>query len=850
VSSEQRPFLPEEWSDLAPLLDQLLDTPTSERPALLDTLTAGNPVRRSQLEQLLAECERERPLLEAGAAGAFPGLLLDDDGPALPEVLGERYRIESELGSGGMARVYLAQDLKHDRRVAVKVIRHEIASSLGHDRFLREIGIAARLRHPNIMPLYDSGEVRGLLYFTMPFEPGKSLRARLDTGPPLGITEAISILRDVARALACAHDQGVVHRDIKPDNVLLSGDAAVVTDFGIAKALSVSAIETGGTTTHTGTVVGTPAYMSPEQATGDPSADHRTDIYAFGCLGYELLAGSPPFVGSPHRVISAHIAELPRPLAELRPDVPESIAALIDRCLRKNPEDRPASASELLEALGAATTSRAPVAFPRRRQARRLTVIAVVLIVATLGAWQFRAAAAGGPVSIGVLPLEVTGDAAQDLAEGFTEDLATSLVRTPWLAVPSRSGARNYSGRDAVDARVVCDTLRVRYLLMGSLRESAEGRRVTLRLVQCEPDRVRWAETFTAPFHLEDIRNRIVRAVSDTLRPDAGRFALQFAVDTSQRQLATNDDAYVIYLRGKKRLSDRGLGVLASIDLFREAIALDSTAARAWSGLSLALGLSVVTQLHSLDSVRAELVASARHAMRLDPGLAESHVALGVYHGLELQWEQAERELGRAIALDPLHIESRAQYTRILLVQGRFADAHRQMNAALQADPASSQIFSFKGHVFTLERRLDSARVWSNRAFQTNPDAHITRIFRGMLLAREGRAIEAARQVRSLPRYEAYALYLLAAAGDSATVRAQLATLSGSQLGSAAPETARAYALLGLGDTVGGLDALERGLANREVWPNISYTALPVFDAVRGSQRFQELRRRARLPPL
>ena len=247
--SNREPLLPSDWSELSPLLDRLLDAPSSERRALLGELAGDNPGRRAELERLMAECEHEPLLLERPAVERFPQLREESEGPPLPEVLGGRYRIERELGRGGMARVYLAHDLRHARFVAVKVIRHEIASSLVRDRFLREIGIAARLRHPNIMPLYDSGDVDGLLYFVMPYEEGKSLRARLDLSPKLGVAEGVSILRDVARALACAHEQGVVHRDVKPDNVLLSGDAAVVTDFGIAKALTVAATESGTTVT-------------------------------------------------------------------------------------------------------------------------------------------------------------------------------------------------------------------------------------------------------------------------------------------------------------------------------------------------------------------------------------------------------------------------------------------------------------------------------------------------------------------------------------------------------------------------------------------------------------------------
>jgi len=453
VSDDREPLLPGNWSELAPLLDQLLDAPASERAALLAALAGDDPTRRVSLERLLAESERDLPLLEQPAVEAFPQLH-HEVGPLLPEVLGGRYRIEREVGRGGMARVYLAHDVKHARRVAVKVIRPEIASSLARERFLREIGIAARLRHPNIMPLYDSGDVDDLLYFVMPYEEGKSLRARLDREPKLGIAEAVSILRDVARALACAHEQGVVHRDIKPDNVLLSGDAAVVTDFGISKALTVAATEAGTISgTQAGTVIGTPAYMSPEQAIGDPATDHRADVYAFGCLAYEVFAGAPPFAGTTsHQIISAQLSERPKPIAEHRPDMPDAVARLIARCLEKNPADRPASATELLDVLGTPIATREQ-AVATHLWSGRVSAVVVGLVALVLGGWYAARATAGGPVTIAVLPLDVTGDSAQGLAKAFTDDLANALIRVQWLSVKSRGGASNYSGRTNIAPR-------------------------------------------------------------------------------------------------------------------------------------------------------------------------------------------------------------------------------------------------------------------------------------------------------------------------------------------------------------------------------------------------------------
>jgi serine/threonine protein kinase len=392
-------LLPDRWQELSPLVDAVLDAPAELRSSVLTMLSADDTGLRAEIERLVAECERAVPMLDRPVAEGFSRLLVEGADAATPQTLGGRYQIVREVGRGGMARVYLARDIKHSRSVAVKVIRSDLAVSLGRDRFLREIEIAAGLRHPNIVPVYDSGDADGALYFVMPFEEGPSLRLRLARDGVLPVSESLSVLRDVARALAYAHERGVVHRDVKPDNVMLSGGAAVVTDFGIAKAVSAarSDVPEGalpvGAITKPGAVFGTPAYMAPEQAVGDPSTDHRADIYSFGCLAYELFAGHPPFHDLPtHEMIAAHVAADPILLSEVSAAVPDSVSHLVARCLEKKAAARPQSAQELLAALDAFQSGPNEAARRSRRPSLGALATSVILGFAMVAYFVARAA--------------------------------------------------------------------------------------------------------------------------------------------------------------------------------------------------------------------------------------------------------------------------------------------------------------------------------------------------------------------------------------------------------------------------------------------------------------------------
>src|ERR1017187_5598183 len=389
----------------------------------------------------------------------------------LQRTLSGSYTLERELGGGGMSRVFVAEETRLRRRVVIKVLSPELAQGISVERFEREIQLAASLQQANIVPVLSAGDTNGLPFFAMPFVEGESLRHHLARGP-LPIAEVISVLRDVSRALSYAHGRGIVHRDIKPDNVLLSAGAAVVTDFGIAKAISAGL-------TQTGTSIGTPAYMAPEQAAGDPNVDHRADIYALGCMAYELLAGQPPFTGqTAQRVIAAQLTEAPRPIGDLRADVPPALGAMVMRCLEKRPSDRPQSADEVVHLLDGIHVSgagaAAPVAMRSGTTARRrflvtaavASVVAIAIVVWLMGRNR-SSAVANATRSLAVLPIEnAGGDSTKEyLADGMTSELAGNLRQTPGIEVAGDLSTFRFKHSRLGPAQIA-DQLRVGMLLL------------------------------------------------------------------------------------------------------------------------------------------------------------------------------------------------------------------------------------------------------------------------------------------------------------------------------------------------------------------------------------------------
>jgi serine/threonine-protein kinase len=660
----------------------------------------------------------------------------------LRAALAGRYTLEREIGSGGMATVYLAEDVKHHRKVALKVMRPELAASMGATRFLREIETAAQLQHPHILPLHDSGEADGFLYFVMPYVEGESLRTRLARGGELPVGEAVRVLRDVADALAHAHARGVVHRDIKPDNVLLSGRHALVTDFGVAKAVSEATGRQSITTV--GVALGTPSYMSPEQAAADPHIDHRADIYALGCLAYELLAGRPPFVGdSAQQVLAAHVTQAATPVTSGRPAVPPGVNTLVMRCLEKKPADRWQTAEEVLVQLeglmtpsgGVTPTDTRPLTGVRVPVGPRRAVIGAIaagVALVALAGWALLGRGVGGASGekprLVVLPPRNLGPPEQAyVADGIAEEINNRLVGLSGLEVIGRTSAERYRDTDK-SPRQIGEELGVQYLL--ALRVGSEGPasgrrlRVSAELLRGATEAQLWGKSFVADstddwFRVQgEIATEVASAMGVTMGSgERGRVA---ARPTS------NAEAYDYYLRGQAAVN-RGYGIATFRDAeqrFTRAVELDPRFALAWAGLAMAH-----TELYWFQADRSarrlELAQAAiDRATALAPEDPEVVFMRGVhrYH-VFLDYEGALTELRRAAALDPGRAEPYEWMGYVQRRSGRLTEAIGSLEQAVRLDPQAGRLLGGLAETYSgAGRYLDAVRFAERAVDQTPTD--------------------------------------------------------------------------------------------------------------------------------
>jgi serine/threonine-protein kinase len=663
----------------------------------------------------------------------------------LTAALADRFAIERELGRGGMATVYLARDRKLDRLVALKVLLPEIAAALGPDRFLREIQIAAKLSHPHILQLYDSAEIEGRLFYVMPYVEGESLRQRLDREPRLPVAEAVRLAAEVAGALDYAHHQGIVHRDIKPENILLHTGQAIVADFGIARAIDAAAAEAGHTEmTATGVVLGTPPYMSPEQITGDP-VDGRTDVYALGCVLYEMLAGRPPFTGpSAQAVLARHTIEPVPSLRKVRTDIPVAIERTVAKALAKAPQDRFASAAELRDALTGAAP--APGLTMRWRVGRRAAVVALLVaalgIAAVVWASRGRRGTAAQP-SLAVLPFvnESSSPDDQYFAYGITDELINALGQVPGVRVTARTSA--FALRDSgLDVRTIGARLGATMLLEGTVQRAGGTIRVTAQFINAATGAVLWSDTYRRQGKdIIDVEDEISHAIVGALQLHL------IGTDHPLVQRRTdNPEAYDLYLKGRyfwnQRMAPQALG--RAIGYFEQAIALDSSYARAWAGLADAYSLLPAFGDAPPSDAFTKAKAAAQRAVALDSTLADAHTSLGiiaVFH--DWDWATAAREFDRSLALDPTESRTHLFHAWYYRSVGRLADALDELRTAQRLDPVSPIINARVAVVLRLMHRYDAAAAVARQAIELDSSNVNAYVELGQVLAVERKLPEA-----------------------------------------------------------------------------------------------------------
>ena len=574
----------------------------------------------------------------------------------LGTALAGRYTVERELGRGGMATVYLADDLKHRRQVAIKVLRPELGSMLGPDRFTREIRMAAGLTHPHILPLHDSGEADGLLFYVMPYVRGESLRQKLSREKQLPIEETIAIVRQVASALDHAHAHGLIHRDIKPENILLHEGEAMVTDFGIALAAGAAP---GERLTATGLMVGTPEYMSPEQAAGERTLDPRSDVYSLGCVLYEMLAGEPPYTGpTAQSVIAKRFTDPVPAIRRLRPTVPPAVEQAIMKALARVPADRFTSAGALADAL---TTP-----------------------------------AAGQPrsPSVAVLPfLNLSADPENEFfTDGITEDVIAQLSKIRSLKVISRTSVMPFKKREQ-SLREIGATLDVATLLEGSVRRAGSRVRIVAQLIDAETDRHLWAETYdrdlTDIFAIQtDVALQIAAALEAELSSEERRRI---------RKGPTDDvEAYQLYLLARHCLVRwTQEGVDQALKHLEQAVARDPNYALAYAALAYTyteIGVGVAGALPPEEAFERAKAAVGR-ALEIDSGLAEAHAVLGhLKYVCDYDWAGAEEELKRAIELNPNSGDVYDIYGLMLSALERYDEAIQMQRRAHELDPLAHRM--------------------------------------------------------------------------------------------------------------------------------------------------------------
>jgi serine/threonine protein kinase/Tfp pilus assembly protein PilF len=619
----------------------------------------------------------------------------------LRDALSQSYTIDRELGRGGMATVYLAQDSKHDRVVALKVLHPDLAASLGPDRFLREIKLAARLNHPHILPLFDSGTADGLLYYVMPYVEGESLRERLDRDRQIPITEAIQLAQGISSALDYAHRQNIVHRDVKPENVMLYEGMPMVMDFGIAKAVSAAGTET---LTQTGMMIGTPAYVSPEQAAGETNLDGRSDQYSLACMLYEMITGERPFNGNtPQSIMAKRFTESPPTLQSVKASVPSSVDWAVSKAMSMDASQRFSTSALFAQALvsGQLSTPTDTGTLPKT--------------------------AVSAAKSVAVLPFaNMSADPENEyFADGMAEEIINALSRIQSLRVASRTSSFAFKGKNE-DIGEIGRKLKVSTVLEGGVRKLGNKLRITAELVNVADGYHLWSERYDREIEdvfeiQDDISQSIVKALRVILSEGEKK-----AIENKPR---TNIQAYDYYLRGRQffhQLRRRSLEYARQ--MFNKAIELDPDYALAYTGVADSSSL-LYTYFDARDFNLRQADKASKKALALEPELAEAHVSRGIVSSLTHHFDEAEEAFGKAMKREPNMFEAAYWYGMGLMSEGRFQEAIKMFDRASTLRPEDYQSAHFMGQAYNALGMMEEKETQLRRglrlmesSLELNPD--------------------------------------------------------------------------------------------------------------------------------